>query len=124
MPQTLLVCDDELVLRSLIRAALEPEGFAVVEASDGDEALDLARRERPDLVVLDLMMPGRSGLEVLAELRRDPELAATPVLMLSARTQTADREAAAAAGADRFLSKPFSPRELTVVVTEMLGEPA
>lgn len=67
-----------------------------------------------------MMMPGRSGLDVLAELRRDPELATTPVLMLSARTQAADREAAARAGADRFLTKPFSPLELSAIVGELL----
>ena len=68
-----------------------------------------------------MMMPDRSGLDVLAELRRDPDLATTPVLMLSARTQTGDREAAAHAGADRFLAKPFSPSELDSIVDELLG---
>lgn len=115
-----LVCDDELVLRTLIKAALEPQGFEIVEAADGDEAVDLARLERPDLIVLDLMMPGRSGLEVLSEVRDDPHLAHTRVLMLSARTQSADREAATAAGADRFLAKPFSPFELASVIDELL----
>ena len=67
-----------------------------------------------------MMMPGRSGLDVLAELRRDPVLVTTPVLMLSARTQAGDREAAARAGADRFLAKPFSPSELASIVDELL----
>jgi DNA-binding response OmpR family regulator len=69
--------------------------------------------------VLDMMMPGRSGLDVLSELRADPTLAGTPVLMLTARTQAADREAIVAAGADRFLAKPFSPAELEALVAEL-----
>jgi len=116
---TLLVCDDENVLRELIRASLAGR-YALVEASDGDEALSLARERRPDLILLDMMMPGRSGLDVLAELRGDPALAEIPVIMLTARTQAADRETAARAGADRFLAKPFSPLELVFVVEELL----
>jgi DNA-binding response OmpR family regulator len=104
----------------LVRAALAPRGYVITEARSGEESIDLARRERPDLIVLDMMMPGRSGLEVLGALRRDPELVATPVLMLSARTQTGDMEAAVRAGADRFLAKPFSPVELVSIVREML----
>lgn len=115
---TLLVCDDEDVLRSLIRATLRD--YAVVEARDGDEALQQARAIRPDLILIDMMMPGRTGLEVVAELRDDPSLASTPVLMLTARTQAADREAAESAGADRYLAKPFSPSELIGVVAELL----
>lgn len=116
-----LVCDDEEVLRALIRATLDGGVHEVVEARNGDEALEQARRVRPDLIVLDMMMPGRSGLDVLAEIRNDPALAGTPVLMLTARTQATDREAAARAGADRFLPKPFSPLELLGVVDELLG---
>lgn len=119
MPPTILVCDDEEVLRTLIGAALS-DGYALVEARSGDEVLERARRERPDLIILDMMMPGRSGLDVLPELRSDPDVGATPVVMLTARTQAADREAAAAAGADRFLAKPFSPLELSRLVAELL----
>lgn len=119
MQPTILVCDDEEVLRTLIGAALS-DGYALVEARDGDEALERARTERPDLIILDMMMPGRSGLDVLPELRSDPDVGATPVVMLTARTQAADREAAAAAGADRFLAKPFSPLELSRLVAELL----
>lgn len=117
-PPTLLVCDDEDVLRSLIRATLA--GYTVIEARDGEEALAHARELHPDLILLDMMMPGRSGLDVLAELRRDPKLARTPVVMLTARTQVADRDAAEAAGADRYLGKPFSPLQLIAVVEELL----
>lgn len=119
MVKTILICDDEQVLRALVRASLAPTGYRILEAGDGDEALTLAREHRPDAILLDMMMPGRSGVDVLEELRRDPELAGTPVLMLTARTQTSDREAAEEAGATRFLEKPFSPRELAAVVAEL-----
>lgn len=122
MRHTILVGDDEAVLRALVRATLSSAGYDVLEAADGDEALELARSARPDLIVLDLMMPRRSGLEVLRELRADPELAATPVVMLTARTRAADREAAAEAGADRFLAKPFSPRKLARIVADVLDD--
>ena len=120
--QKVLVCDNEEALRALVRAALEPTDCDIVEACDGDESYELARSERPDLIVLDMMMPGRSGLEVLAELRAEPEFADTPVVMLTARTQATDRSAAAEAGVDRFLSKPFSPLELASIVEELLAE--
>ena len=118
---TVLVCDDEEVLRVLIRATLDGGVYTVVEATNGEEALEQARRVRPDVILLDMMMPGRSGLDVLTEIRSDPELGETPVLMLTARTQVNDREAAARAGADRFLAKPFSPLELLGVVDELVG---
>lgn len=120
MRHTILVADDEVTLRMLVRAALSNAGYDVLEAADGDEALGLARGARPDLIVLDLMMPKKSGLDVLRELRADPELAPMPVVMLTARTRAADRDAAAEAGADRFLAKPFSPRELSEAVAELL----
>ena len=116
---TVLVCDDEDTLRSLIRATLSD--YEIVEACDGDEALERARAVGPDLILLDMMMPGRSGLDVLAELRRDEHLGSTPVVMLTARSQLADRDAAAAAGADRYLAKPFSPLQLIAVVDELLA---
>lgn len=120
MESTVLICDNEEILRSLVRASLEGSGYALVEARDGDEALELARRTRPDVILLDMMMPGRSGLDVLKELRTDPELRGVPVVMLTARAQATDRESAEQAGADRFLAKPFSPLELVRVVAELL----
>jgi CheY-like chemotaxis protein len=121
MAPTILVCDNEAPLRALVRATLDDGRYEIVEARDGDAALELTRRLRPSLILLDMMMPGRSGLEVLTELREDPGLAATPVIMLTARAQAADREAVADAGADRFLAKPFSPLELISVVEDLLG---
>jgi CheY-like chemotaxis protein len=118
MRPKVLVCDDEEVLRSLIRATLEG-AYEIIDTTSGVDSLERARAERPDVIVLDMMMPGKSGLDVLTELREDPELVHTPVLMLSARTQLADREAAATAGADRFLAKPFSPLHLASIVAEL-----
>jgi CheY-like chemotaxis protein len=120
MDKTVLVCDNEEVLRGLVLASLEGNGYAFVEARNGDDALEQARRVRPDLILLDMMMPGRTGLEVLRELRRDPELEHIPVVMLTARAQVADQESAEAAGVDHFLSKPFSPLELARTVAELL----
>ena len=122
MPPTILVCDNEEPLRSLVRATLEPFRYAIAEARDGDEAIAQARELKPDLILLDMMMPGRSGIDVLEELRADPDLAAIPVVMLTARTQAADREAAADAGVDRFVAKPFSPLELAAIVESELAD--
>ena len=119
--KTVLVCDDEDVLRALIRATLGAGGYEIVEAADGDEALVQARSTRPDVILLDMMMPGRTGLDVLAELRADAQFADTPIVMLTARTQVADRAAATEIGADRFLAKPFSPGELAAVVDELVA---
>jgi CheY-like chemotaxis protein len=118
---TVLVCDDEEVLRMLVRATLDGGGYDIVEACDGDEALERTRSHRPDLILLDLMMPGRSGQEVLRELRRDAATANTPVIMLTARAQAADREAMDLAGATHYLTKPFSPIGLAALVTEVLS---
>lgn len=107
-------------MRALVRAALKDGDYELVEASDGDAALEAARSNEPDLILLDVMMPGRSGFDVLAELRKEARFAGTPVVMLTARTQLADRDAAAEGGADRFVAKPFSPRELAAVVDELL----
>ena len=113
---TVLICDDEEVLRALIRASLDGTEHTIVEARDGDEALEQARTTQPDVILLDMMMPGRSGLEVLEQLREQPEMAQTPVIMVTARVQARDREAAVRAGATEFVTKPFSPRELAAVV--------
>ena len=122
MTRVILVCDNEEPLRALVRATLEDEDYEIVEARDGHESLELARSARPDLIVLDMMMPGRTGIEVLGELRRDEAFDATPVIMLTARTQSADRATAESIGADRFVAKPFSPRKFATTVAELLAE--
>ncbi|HEX9349865.1 MAG TPA: response regulator [Gaiellaceae bacterium] len=120
MPPKVLVCDNEAALRALVRGALELGDYEIVEAHDGDQSVELARSSVPDLIVLDMMMPGRTGLEVLAELRAEDRFAETPVIMLTARAQAQDRLAAVEAGVSRFLPKPFSPLELASVVEELL----
>lgn len=116
----MLVCDNEAVLRTLVRATLGSR-YEITEARDGDEALAAARRLAPDVILLDVLMPGRTGLEVLRELREDPALARTKVIVLTAATGTVD--AALAARADRFLAKPFRPAELAALVDDLLSVP-
>ena len=118
--RVLLVDDDADILTSM-QAAFEPTGAVIETANNGNAAVALAEKNDPDVIVLDMMMPGRTGLDVLAELRADDELADTPVIVLTARAQASDREAASTAGADRFLPKPFSPIALANVVRELLG---
>jgi CheY-like chemotaxis protein len=119
VPAKVLVCDDEEVLRSLIRATLEAD-FQIVESTRGDATLETARAERPDLIVLDMMMPGTSGLDVLAALREEPGTGHTPVVVITAWTHA--QQEALAAGAQRFVSKPFDPDELKAIVDELLAK--
>jgi DNA-binding response OmpR family regulator len=118
---TVLICDDEPSLRELIRVSLDGP-YRFVEADDGEESLELARRERPDVVILDMMMPRLNGLEVLSELRREKELADTAIIVLTA--QPATREEALRGGADVVMVKPFEPAEITAAVEEVLAERA
>jgi DNA-binding response OmpR family regulator len=115
---TVLICDDEPSLRELIRISLDgPYSFA--EADDGEKSLEIARRLRPDVVILDMMMPRLSGLEVLSEIRGDRELAETPVIVLTAQPSTKDE--ALRCGADIVMVKPFEPEEITAAVEEVLA---
>jgi CheY-like chemotaxis protein len=118
MPPTILICEDEPSLRELVRATLGP-AYRCADAATGDEALELARELAPDVIVLDLMLPGRSGLDVLAELRSDEAIRDTPVVVMTAWTHA--QEAALASGADRFLAKPFEPDELKALVDELVS---
>jgi DNA-binding response OmpR family regulator len=115
--RTVLVVDDEEAIAEAVRARLASEGFRVVVAADGPQAIEKHRAERPDLVVLDLMLPGMDGLEVCQEIQREEWV---PVLMLTARTEEADKVAGFAVGADDYLTKPFSLRELVVRVKAIL----
>jgi CheY-like chemotaxis protein len=115
---TILICDDEATLRELIRVSLE-DGYHFVEASNGHEALDLARSVAPDIVLLDLMLPGMSGLDVLRELRRDAATRDLPVVAMSAWTHLEPE--ALAAGATQFVRKPFDPEALKARVAAVVG---
>lgn len=115
-----LVADDDRDIRDLVVFKLQQAGFVVDSAGDGLEALDLARSTRPDLLLLDVMMPGLSGVDVTRELRADPATARTPVILLTARAQEADVETGFATGADDYVVKPFSPRELLSRVQAVL----
>jgi DNA-binding response OmpR family regulator len=118
---TVLICDDEPSLRELIRVSLDgPYSFA--EADDGEESLEIARRLRPDFVILDMMMPRLSGLEVLTAMRRDENLSETRVIVLTA--QPGARDEALREGADLVMVKPFEPDEITAAVEEVLAERA
>jgi len=119
---TILVVDDEAPIVDLVRFTLEDANVRVVEASDGAAALDLARRIKPDLVLLDVHMPRLDGLEVCRELRREPDFARTPIIMLTAAGQEADRSSGLSAGADEYLTKPFSPLALLALVEALLPE--
>ncbi len=115
--RTILICEDEAALRELVRVSLG-SGFGFLEAEDGPAALELAKRHRPDVVVLDLMLPGLSGLDVLAQLRADENGHRLPVVVISAWGDA--RDEAFAAGADRFVLKPFIPDDLRAVVEELV----
>ena len=107
-----LVADDDRDILALVAIRLERAGYRVVQATDGTEALGLALQHEPDLAVLDLMMPGLTGLEVTRALREDERTRHLPVILLTARVQESDLEAGLAAGATAYVAKPFSPQEL------------
>jgi two-component system, OmpR family, response regulator MtrA len=115
-----LIADDDADILSLVKAVLERSGHEVVAASDGAEALASVGARKPDLAVLDIAMPEVDGLEVLRRLRADPTTSELPVVLLSARAQEADVERGFAIGASAYLKKPFSPRELSEHVAELL----
>ncbi|MBW6505674.1 MAG: response regulator [Rhodobacteraceae bacterium] len=115
----IVLIEDEPNIAEAIRFILSREGVRVTHHASGAGALAMLQAERPDVLVLDLMLPDRSGLEILAELRAAPAFAALPVLMLTARGQNRDREAAERAGASAFLAKPFANADLLAVVREL-----
>ncbi len=124
MPKTILVADDEpYVLRSL-EFILKKEGYRVLTAIDGQEALEKIQEERPDLVFLDIQMPRMDGNTVCQNLRRDPATRDLHIIMITAKGQEADRLQALESGADEFVTKPYSPRKLVDRVREILGPSA
>jgi CheY-like chemotaxis protein len=119
-PARILICEDEPSLRELMRISL-PGEYDFAEAGDVAEAIELVDSVRPDLVLLDVMMPGGSGLSVLEHVRNAPDLSETPVIVVSAFAADRDHLAAFEAGASGFLKKPFDPDELQSLVAELLG---
>jgi len=112
MAQRVLVVDDDKEIVRLVRAYLEQAGYEVMVAYDGEAALHAIRSERPDLVVLDVMLPGRDGWNITGIVRADPTLADMPIIMLTARVEDTDRIVGLEVGADDYITKPFNPREV------------
>ncbi len=127
MGKRILVVDDDREIVRLLGAYLQQNGFQVLTAYDGERALQILRRERPDLVVLDLMLPDRDGWDVTRIVRSDPSIAATPIIMLTARVEDHDKIVGLELGADDYVTKPFNPREVVARVRAVLrraqGEP-
>lgn len=117
---TVLIADDEPAMRMLLAATIESDAYQVVEARDGNEAWTMIKQQKPALVLLDVQMPGRTGLEILASIKSDPSLKATRVILLTAKALASDVKDGLDAGADLYLTKPFSPLELLTRVAEAL----
>ena len=120
--KTVLVVDDHRQIRALCRASLEDAGFRVLEAAEGQEALAAVRAEHPDLILLDIMMPGISGWEVTSALLADRSTDEIPIIFISARTEVADRLRAFELGAHGYLTKPFDPDALAAIVTTVFHD--
>ncbi|MEB3286373.1 MAG: response regulator transcription factor [Vampirovibrionales bacterium] len=118
---TILVVDDEKDLVNLVRYNLQKEDYTVICAYDGLSVLDLVWAKRPDLIILDLMLPDRSGFDICQEIKQHPQLRQTPVIMLTARSSEYDRIKGFESGAEDYVVKPFSPKELVLRVKAMLG---
>jgi two-component system cell cycle response regulator DivK len=119
----ILIAEDRPSSRELIRTVLEGCGYIVAEAADGRQAVDVARRENPDLLIVDLQMPALDGLGVLAELRRDERFADVPMVALTASAMQGDRERALEAGFTEYITKPVNLRFLREEITRLLGAP-
>ena len=120
MTQRILVVDDDKEIARLLRSYLEKSRYAVLSAHTGEAALHTIRREKPDLVVLDLMLPDRDGWDVTRIVRSDPDLRALPIIMLTARVEDADKIVGLELGADDYVTKPFNPREVVARVRALL----
>jgi two-component system OmpR family response regulator len=119
MSKHVVLVEDEANIAEAIRFLLGRDGWRVETLANGGNAADVIRTARPDLVILDVMLPGKTGFEILAELRCDDSLAGMPVLMLTARGQARDREMALQAGVSRFMTKPFANDEMLSAVREL-----
>jgi two-component system alkaline phosphatase synthesis response regulator PhoP len=120
MKETILIIEDEKDIVKMLEYNLKKEGFKTLSAYDGEYALDLAVRKNPDLVILDLMLPGIDGLEVCKELKSNVKTASVPVIILTAKAQESDKIVGLELGADDYMTKPFSPRELVARIKAVL----
>ena len=118
----LLIADDELGIRRLVRMTLESDQYEIIEAADAQEALGMARAHRPELVLLDVMMPKGTGFDVCRAIKQDPETKDITVVMLTARSQKSDVAEGEVAGADDYFTKPFSPVNLVRKVDQILED--
>jgi CheY-like chemotaxis protein len=116
----LLIADDQAGIRSLVRMTLESDAYEIIEAADGNQALALAREQHPDILLLDVMMPGQTGIEVCRALKADPDTAGIHVVLLTAKAQDLDYREGKAAGADEYFTKPFSPVALLELVDRFM----
>lgn len=122
MPLRILVVDDDPMIVRLLRLNFEMDGYDVVEASNGKEALGAVAEHKPDLVVCDVMMPVMDGLEVVERLRKDTKTASLPIVMLSAKAQEIDIQHGKGAGATEYVTKPFDPDDLLELVARLMAE--
>lgn len=120
MKEKILIVDDEKDIIKMLEYNLKKEGYRTVSATDGEEALDKAVREHPDLLLLDLMLPGLDGLEVCKTIKKEPKTSSISIIMLTAKTQEADKVIGLELGADDYVTKPFSPRELIARIKAVL----
>ena len=116
----ILIVDDKLEVVELVNATLEGEDYQVIDASDGREALEKIKREKPDLVLLDVIMPKMDGLEVLSEAKKDPKTKDIPIIILTAKGQKVDKEKGKRLGAQDYIVKPFSPSHLLAKIEAIL----
>lgn len=119
--KTILLADDEPNIRLLVHTTLDDPSYCIIEVEDGLAALELARSQKPDLLILDWLMPGKNGIEVASELRNDARTSDIPIIMLTCKGQPTDIKRGRAAGVNTYLIKPFSPMELLDHVQEALG---
>jgi two-component system alkaline phosphatase synthesis response regulator PhoP len=120
MKEKILIVEDEKDIIKMIEYNLKKEGFKVIDARDGEDALDLSLREHPDIILLDLMLPGIDGLEVCKTLKKESKTSSIPIIMLTAKSQESDKVVGLELGADDYITKPFSPRELIARIKAVL----
>ena len=122
MKDKILIVEDNPLNMRVIEMTLKAENYILLEASDGEEALEMAMRERPDLILMDIRLPGMSGLEVTRKLREKPAFSHTPIIGLTTYAMKGDKEKVIESGCDAYQSKPFHPRELRGMIAEMLAQ--